>query len=217
MENYYIGIDAGSVSVNAVVINNRGELIFEYPYKRHFGGVEASVFKTVNELYSRFSFEKISALAFTGNHGKIISDRIGGFYEFESIAQILGSVFLQPDVRTIISMGGQDTALYILKYNGGNWELDDFNTNGPCASGTGSFIDQQAERLASSIYGKEDISEAHLSEILEDFITLGLDSKNSSRVACRCTVFTKSDMIHLQNKGEKLQDIIAGLHVGNAS
>jgi len=44
MENYYIGIDAGSVSVNAVVMNDRGELVFEYPYKRHFGAVETSVF-----------------------------------------------------------------------------------------------------------------------------------------------------------------------------
>ena len=218
MENYYIGIDAGSVSVNAVVINNNGELIFEYPYKRHFGGVEASVFEIVNELSSRFAFEKVKALAFTGNHGRIISDRIGGFYEFESIAQILGSVFLQPDVRTIISMGGQDIALYILSHHGGKWELDDFNTNGPCASGTGSFIDQQAERLASSIYGKDfDTSEAHISKILEDFITLGRESTNPARVACRCTVFTKSDMIHLQNKGEKLADIIAGLHEGNTS
>ncbi len=218
MENYHIGIDAGSVSVNAVVINNNGELVYESPYKRHFGRVEASVFEIINELYGRFAFEKIRALAFTGNHGRIISDRIGGFYEFESIAQILGSVFLQSDVRTIISMGGQDTALYILSHHGGNWELDDFNTNGPCASGTGSFIEQQAERLASSIYGKEmDVSEAHISKILKDFIRLGLKSKNPSRVACRCTVFTKSDMIHLQNKGEKLADIIAGLHVGNAS
>ncbi len=58
MENYYIGIDAGSVSVNAVVINDRGELIFEYPYKRHFGGVEASVFEIVNELSSRLSLKK---------------------------------------------------------------------------------------------------------------------------------------------------------------
>ncbi len=217
MENYYIGIDAGSVSVNAVVINNRGELIFEFPYRRHFGGVEISVFEIVSELYDQFSSEKIRALAFTGNHGRIISDRIDGFYEFESITQILGAVSLQPDVRSIISMGGQDTALFILSHNGDKWELDDFNTNGPCASGTGSFIDQQAERLASSIYGKEDTSEAHISEILEDFITLGLESKNTARVACRCTVFTKSDMIHLQNKGEKLADIIAGLHVGNAS
>lgn len=218
MQNYYIGIDAGSVSINAVVINKNGELVYEYPYKRHFGKVETSVFEIINELYSRFAFEKIRALVFTGNHGRIISDRIGGFYEFESIAQILGSVFLQSDVRSIISMGGQETALYILNHHGANWELDDFNTNGPCASGTGSFIDQQAERLASSIYGKEkDISEAHISKILEDFIKLGLKSKSPSNVACRCTVFTKSDMIHLQNKGERLADIIAGLHVGNAS
>ena len=218
MENYYIGIDAGSVSVNAVVINDRGKLVFEYPYKRHFGGVETSALEIVDELSRRFALEKVKALAFTGNHGSIISDRIGGFYEFESIAQILGSVFLQPDVRTIISMGGQDIALYILNHHGGAWELVDFNTNGPCASGTGSFIDQQAERLASSIYGKDfDTSEAHISKILEDFITLGRESKSPARVACRCTVFTKSDMIHLQNKGEKLADIIAGLHEGNAS
>jgi predicted CoA-substrate-specific enzyme activase len=218
MEQYYIGIDAGSVSVNAVVINDKGELIFEYPYRRHFGGVETSVLEIVSELFDRFRSERIRALAFTGNHGTIISDRIRGFYEFESIAQILGSLYLQPDVRTIISMGGQDTALYILTHNGSTWELDDFNTNSPCASGTGSFIDQQAERLASSIYGKDfDPSEAHITKILQDFITLGLKSKTPARVACRCTVFTKSDMIHLQNKGEKLEDIIAGLHEGNAS
>jgi len=69
MENYYIGIDAGSVSVNAVVVNNKGELIFEYPYKRHFGGVETSIFEIVNELYSHFDFEKIRSLAFNGRTG----------------------------------------------------------------------------------------------------------------------------------------------------
>jgi len=218
MAQYYIGVDAGSVSVNAVVVDNKGEVIIEYPYRRHFGGVEASVFEIVRDLYDRFAFETIKALAFTGNHGGIISERIGGFYEFESIAQILGAVYLQPDVRSIISMGGQDTALYILSHHGDKWELDDFITNSPCASGTGSFIDQQAERLASSIYGKDfNTSEAHITKILEDFISLGLKSKNTARVACRCTVFTKSDMIHLQNKGEKLEDIIAGLHEGNAS
>jgi activator of 2-hydroxyglutaryl-CoA dehydratase len=51
---------------------------------------------------------------------------------------------------------------------------------------------------------------------LEDFIRLGLQSRKPANVACRCTVFTKSDMIHLQNKGEKLEDIIYGLHLGNA-
>jgi predicted CoA-substrate-specific enzyme activase len=218
MEGYYIGVDAGSVSVNATVLNDQGELIFDYPYTRHFGAVEARVLEILSDLYDRFSFSHINAVAFTGNHGRIISERLGGFYEFESIAQILGSVHLRPDVRSIISMGGQDTALYILSHQRGRWELEDFNTNSPCASGTGSFIDQQAERLASSIYGKDfNTSEAHINKILEDFVSLGLKSESPARVACRCTVFTKSDMIHLQNKGEKLEDIIAGLHEGNAS
>ena len=218
MENYYIGIDAGSVSVNAVVINNKRELIYEYPYKRHFGGVETSVFEVVSELYNRLDIKNVKAIAFTGNHGRIISEKLDGFYEFESIAQILGAVHLQPDVRSIISMGGQDTALYILSHHGSTWQLDDFNTNTPCASGTGSFIDQQAERLASSMYGKDlDKSETHITKIMENFISLGLESKSPVRVACRCTVFTKTDMIHLQNKGEKLEDIIAGLHIGNTS
>lgn len=116
MENLYIGIDAGSVSINAVVMNDRKELAYEQPYRRHFGGVETAVFEVISELFDRFGPNRIKALAFTGNHGSIISERIGAFYEFESIAQILGSVFLQPDVRSIISMGGQDTALYLLNH-----------------------------------------------------------------------------------------------------
>jgi len=218
MESYYIGVDAGSVSVNATVMNDKKEVIFEYPYTRHFGGANQSVFEIMSNLYDRFGFANINAVAFTGNHGRIIAERLGGFYEFESISQILGSVYLLPGVRSIIAMGGQDTALYILNHHDGRWDLQDFNTNTPCASGTGSFIDQQAERLASSMYGTNfDASEAHITKILEDFISLGLQSKSPARVACRCTVFTKSDMIHLQNKGEKLEDIIAGLHEGNAS
>jgi len=218
MKNYHIGIDAGSVSVNAVAINNQGQLIYEYPYKRHFGGVETSVFEVVSKLYDRLGNENIASLSFTGSHGRIISEKLGVFYEFESIAQILGSINLQPDVRSITSMGGQDTALYTLSHNGGTWQLDDFNTNTPCASGTGSFIDQQAERLASSIYGKKlNKSETHITKILEVFCLPGSQEQNPVRVACRCTVFTKTDMIHLQNKGEKLEDIIAGLHIGNTS
>jgi predicted CoA-substrate-specific enzyme activase len=126
-------------------------------------------------------------------------------------------LFIRPDTRTIISMGGQDIALLQVNHEGDNWELDHFNTNGPCASGTGSFIDQQAQRLATSLYTKETkISQGETDRVLTDFIALGLTSERPADVACRCTVFTKSDMIHLQNKGEKLEDIIHGLHVGNA-
>jgi predicted CoA-substrate-specific enzyme activase len=215
-DNYIVGIDAGSVSLNSVVINGAREIIYESAYKRHMGKVEEEVLKLLRELYETLD-GKIMAVAFTGNHGQKISQQMKGFYEFETITQVLGALWIEPNVRTIISMGGQDTALLQINHDGEGWELDYFNANGPCASGTGSFIDQQAQRLATSIYDKQvDVSQDQIDKILADFIHLGLKSRSPSDVACRCTVFTKSDMIHLQNKGEKLEDIIYGLHVGNA-
>ena len=221
---FHVGIDAGSVSVNCIVINEGKEIVYEAPYQRHFGRVDEQVLALMEDLYQRFGEENIITLSFTGNHGKSLSERLHLFYEFDTISQVLGATFVTPGVRTIISMGGQDTALFQIGYdsNGGNsgqnaWTLEYFNTNGPCASGTGSFIDQQAERLATSIYGeKADVSQDRIDSILSDFIRLGTESEKPANVACRCTVFTKSDMIHLQNRGEKLEDIIYGLHVGNA-
>lgn len=213
----YVGIDAGSVSVNAIVINDKKEILYESPYRRHLGGVEESVLGIIEEIRGKYSSKSIRAFAFTGNHSQKISDKLGGYYEFETISQVLGSLHLHPGVRSVIAMGGQDTALFQVNHDRGTWELEYFNTNGPCASGTGSFIDQQAQRLATALYNKKmDFTQGHIDRILADFISLGLQSQKPSNVACRCTVFTKSDMIHLQNKGERLEDIIYGLHLGNA-
>lgn len=216
-DRYLVGLDAGSVSLNGVVINQREEIVYELPYRRHLGRLEAEIRRVLGELYAMLGAENILSVAFTGNHARGISERLDSFFEFETISQVLGAIHVRPDVRTIISMGGQDTSLLQINHGPHGWELDNFNTNGPCASGTGSFIDQQAQRLATAIYRREDsISQDRLDGVLKDFIRLGLTSEQAANVACRCTVFTKSDMIHLQNKGEKLEDIIYGLHVGNA-
>ncbi|MCD6562015.1 MAG: CoA activase [Deltaproteobacteria bacterium] len=223
-DRYYVGIDAGSVSLNCIVINDKKQIVAESPYQRHFGRVVDGVTAFVQGLYDEYGKEKIQAISFTGNHGKKFSEVLGNFYEFETISQAVGGVHIKPDVKTIICMGGQDTALLQIRYFQtddigihDDWELESFNTNGLCASGTGSFLDQQAQRLATSIYaGKVNMSQDHIDTILTDFIKLGLTSEKPANVACRCTVFTKSDMIHLQNKGERLEDIIHGLHVGNA-
>jgi activator of 2-hydroxyglutaryl-CoA dehydratase len=213
----YAGIDAGSVSVNGILSDEQKRIIHESPYRRHVGKVEETVAALVKDLYAQFGHERITGLAFTGSHGKRLSERVEAPYEFEIISQALGAVYIRPDVRTVIGMGGQDTVLIQIGYTESGWELEFFNTNGPCASGTGSFIDQQAERLATRIYERRgDRSDSPLDRILADFIARGLRSRQPANVACRCTVFTKTDMIHLQNKGERLEDIIYGLHVGNA-
>ncbi|NOR05862.1 MAG: CoA activase, partial [Deltaproteobacteria bacterium] len=203
---YYVGIDAGSVSLNCIVINDKKEIVCEFPYERHIGRVEKRVLSLIQCLHEKFGQERIRSISFTGNHGKKLSEELGTFYEFETISQVLGAIFLRPDVKTIISMGGQETALLQINHYDGGWELEYFNTNGPCASGTGSFIDQQAQRLATTMYTREtDFPPDEIDKILADFVKLGLKSQRPANVACRCTVFTKSDMIHLQNKGEKLE------------
>ena len=215
---YTVGIDIGSVSINCVVLDEAGDLVYEAPYQRHFGRFVPQTLESLKDIYERFGEERILTAAFTGNHGKIIASRLKALYEYESITQVLGVLYLVPDASAVVTMGGQDAALYLLTHRDGQWYLKSFAMNGPCAAGTGSFIDQQAERLSSFLYD-ENVSfcQEHISEILANFIARGQDSTSAAPVACRCTVFTKSDMIHLQNKGEPLANIIAGLHQGNAA
>ncbi len=215
---YTVGIDIGSVSINCVVLDEDGDLVYEAPYQRHFGRFLPQTLQTLESIYQRFGEKHVQSVAFTGNHAKIIASRLEALYEYESITQVLGVQYLVPEVSAIVTMGGQDAALYLLTHRDGQWYLKSFAMNGPCAAGTGSFIDQQAERLSSFLYDENvSFSQEHITEILTDFIARGRESTSAAPVACRCTVFTKSDMIHLQNKGEPIANIIAGLHQGNAA
>jgi predicted CoA-substrate-specific enzyme activase len=211
-----IGIDAGSVSINAVVTDIDGNLVFEAPYTRHYGRVRETTAGLIRGLFEQFGADTVASVSFTGVHGQRLAQILSAPFEVETIAQVLGVMQIAPGTRTIVSMGGQDASLLVIAASGDSWRLEHFSMNGPCASGTGSFIDQQAERLAGSL-GTSGEGAFQTQQILDDFIALGLSSDNPAPVACRCTVFTKSDMIHLQNKGEPLANIIAGLHAGNAA
>jgi activator of 2-hydroxyglutaryl-CoA dehydratase len=105
---------------------------------------------------------------------------------------------LHPEVRTIIDVGGEDSKLILVDYDGanGHFKITDFAMNTLCAAGTGSFLDQQATRLGLTI---------------EEFGELALRSENPPRIAGRCSVFAKSDMIHLQQIATPDYDIVAGL------
>ena len=94
-----------------------------------------------------------------------------------------------PEAVSIIEIGGQDSKFIDL-------DSGDYAMNELCAAGTGSFLDQQASRFGLTI---------------EEFADLALKSKTPSTIAGRCSVFAKSDMIHLQQEAASDEDITMGL------
>ena len=123
---------------------------------------------------------------------------MGGTYVNEIVAQSTSVSKYYPEVRTIIEMGGEDSKLIFMDELDDNASrLSDFELNTLCAAGTGSFLDQQAKRIGISIEN--------------EFGELSLKSENPPRIAGRCSVFAKSDMIHLQQIATPVHDIVAGL------
>ncbi len=182
-----IGLDAGSVSVKSVVMDDSGEIL-RRDYKKHKG----RPLPVAVEILQSVDTGKDCAIAITGSAGKLIAQILGIEPINEIAAQAHATRRLYPHIRTIIEMGGEDSKLILLGESG----LMDFSMNSVCAAGTGSFLDQQAERLRLSI---------------EEFSALSLKSRKPPRVAGRCSVFAKSDMIHLQQIATPVEEIAAGL------
>jgi predicted CoA-substrate-specific enzyme activase len=194
----HLGLDLGSISINTILMNEERQIIenrYTYCEGRPF-----NVLKSIlDEIIEKYGAENIDIIALTGSGGKKAAELIGGAFINEIIAQSTSASVLYPQAQTIIEMGGEDSKL-ILMENGketGSSRLADFAMNSLCAAGTGSFLDQQAKRIGVPI------------EI--EFGKLALLSENPPRIAGRCSVFAKSDMIHLQQLATPVHDIVAGL------
>ena len=192
MSSYYLGIDVGSVSTNLVVADEHGDVVKKL-YLRTSGkpiGVLALGLKTLAE---DFADDSIRGVGTTGS-GRQLAAVIAGadIVKNEITAHATAAQRMVPDVRTILEIGGQDSKIILLK----NGVVVDFAMNTVCAAGTGSFLDRQASRLEIPI---------------EEFGGYALRSRTPTRIAGRCAVFAESDMIHKQQTGHSIEDIVAGL------
>ncbi|MDD4952630.1 MAG: acyl-CoA dehydratase activase, partial [Desulfovibrionaceae bacterium] len=185
---YAAGIDSGSVSVKLAVLDQTGRPLW-CEYRRHKGRPLACALETLEAAAKRFPDLEISV---TGSSGRLLAEALKAPHINELSAFALSTARLHPEVATIFEMGGEDSKYLLLD---GPF-IKDFSLNSVCAAGTGSFLDQQAERMRLGI---------------EEFAALALESKRPARIAGRCSVFAKSDMIHLQQIATPLEDIVAGL------
>ncbi len=194
----YIGFDIGSVSLNSVIIDSENSIVedyYDYLHGRPFN-VLKDRFSSILEKYRTVT---LKGIAITGAGGKLAAELIGGIFVNEIIAQATSTGAMYPEARTVIEIGGEDSKLIVLEKDpvNGHSRLVDFEMNSICAAGTGSFLDQQARRIGVSIE--------------KEFGEMSLKSVDPPRIAGRCSVFAKSDMIHHQQIATPLHDIVAGL------
>jgi len=190
-----VGMDIGSVSANTIILDENRNILEEH-YTRTKGEPLETALSMLRDIIQRYGREHIQLVSMTGSAGKLIAPLVGAVFTNEVIAHAKSVEVFHPDVRTVIEIGGQDAKLIFLAPEDGKLRIEDFQMNSVCAAGTGSFLDQQAYRMGLTI---------------EDFGLLALKSKNPPRIAGRCSVFAKSDMIHLQQVATPDFDIVAGL------
>ncbi|HSL92950.1 MAG TPA: acyl-CoA dehydratase activase, partial [Candidatus Limnocylindrales bacterium] len=140
----------------------------------------------------------VAAVAVTGKAGKHLAEKLSAHYENDFRCLVKAVTTAYPDVRTIFEMGGENSKVIRLDPGapGEAVRIKDYDANGDCAAGTGSFIDQQANRMRFAV---EEIGE------------MVVRAATSARIAGRCSVFAKSDMIHAQQKGFSPEEILKGL------
>jgi predicted CoA-substrate-specific enzyme activase len=193
----FLGIDIGSVTIKTAVLDANRHLLID-SYDRIKGDSLETLRFRLEALSARYREGSIKAAGITGSGGKQVAETLGALFINEILAQSAFAGRFHPGARTIIEMGGEDAKIITLAPDqaSGGVKIDDFSMNAACAAGTGSFLDQQAKRLNLTI---------------EQFSDLALKSKTPPRVAGRCSVFAKSDMIHLQQIATPDYDIVAGL------
>ena len=190
----YIGIDVGSVTTKVVVIDEEGNPLGKPVYIRTQGqpikAIQQGIAMVREDLPKNI---EIRGAGTTGSARYLAGVMIGAdVIRNEITAHAVAALRFNPNVNTIIEIGGQDSKIIILR----NGLVVDFAMNTVCAAGTGSFLDRQAERLGIPI---------------EEFGALALKAETPVRIAGRCTVFAESDMIHKQQMGFSVEDIVAGL------
>ena len=188
-----LGIDVGSVAVGIAFLNHKKELVYD-DYRFHHGEVRNTLIQMLKEYGE---FETIRYVAATNSTPEFIRADHRCNNEVAVIAAARQDL---PGMRGLLQVGGEKFSLSLFN-EAGQYQSTLSNTS--CAAGTGSFLDQQAGRLGLA-------TTATLSDIA--------DSCTSAcpKIASRCAVFAKTDLIHAQQEGYRLDEISNGLCKGLA-
>ena len=189
----FIGIDAGSTTTKLVLIDSEGNLLYSL-YGSNEGNPLQSVIKMLDKLYENLpATAKLRFSGVTGYGEKLIQTALNvDIGEIETIAHFTAAKSFEPDVTSIVDIGGQDMKYIRLK----NGAIDGIMLNEACSSGCGSFIETFSHSLNLEI---------------SEFVKQAIESKRPVDLGSRCTVFMNSKIKQAQKEGYSVGDISSGL------
>ena len=190
---YYVGIDSGSTSTDVAILDRDKNLVAGVILPTGAGasaGAERALEQALTQAGLRR--EDIAATVTTGYGRTAIQQGDKSITEITCHAK--GAYFLDPSVRTIIDIGGQDSKVIRLD---GEGNVVNFLMNDKCAAGTGRFLELMARTLELS---------------MEEMSRIGLEWKEEIVISSMCTVFAESEVVSLIAQNKSRGDIIHGLN-----
>jgi len=152
----------------------------------------------LEEVSHALGSEPVAGMALTGSGSDLVAEALGvrRCNDFQACVRAID--LLHPQVRTVFEIGGETSRYIRLMPDPGSGMLGivDYSSNGDCAAGTGSFLDQQASRLQYAV---------------EEIGGIVAQTERAAQIAGRCSVFAKSDMVHAQQRGFRPPEVLRGL------
>ena len=197
-KGYFAGIDSGSTSTDVVILDKDQNIVTGIILPTGAGAAIGAE-RALEEALKDAGLQRgdIDAMVTTGYGRTAISDGDKSITEITCHAR--GAHFLNPEVRTVIDIGGQDSKVIRLDENGA---VANFVMNDKCAAGTGRFLEMMARTMEMS---------------LDDMGKAGLSYKEDITISSMCTVFAESEVVSLIAQNKATDDIVHGLNKAVAS
>ena len=192
-KGYYAGIDSGSTSTDVVILDKNREIISSVIMPTGAGaanGAERALEEALKQ--AKLNREDLDAVVTTGYGRTAISDGDKSITEITCHAR--GAHFLDPRVRTVVDIGGQDSKVIRLNEDG---SVKNFVMNDKCAAGTGRFLEMMAKTMEMS---------------LDELSQVGLSYQEDITISSMCTVFAESEVVSLIAQNKHTDDIVHGLN-----
>ena len=191
--NIFLGIDAGSTTTKAALVDEDGTLLYSF-YSNNNGSPLRTAIRAMKEIYSLLPDDARIVYSCSTGYGEALikAALMLDEGEVETVSHYYAASFFDPEVDCILDIGGQDMKCIKIK----NHTVDSVQLNEACSSGCGSFIETFAKSLNYTV---------------SDFAKAALFAEHPIDLGTRCTVFMNSKVKQAQKEGAQVSDISAGL------